>query len=355
MPGQYKITKIGFKSLDPIVDDKSSIGAALVALVGPLDNKVIQELMPSMTKSEFSFELDSPVGIYNVIRQEILYTPCYALTFDIPDLQSDSLHLTMRTENIIEQLKCVPINQDIPPTALFHIKKENHTATIMPVTMKDITCSTHKIQKNWFDTQIGLTHLLPGKFISITNIRTHLFDGDGAARLTGISSSKVLDQGTTNTLVSDPRMHLFQILLHGNITPLQLMTKIVHAIIERLENFHNLITFEKKLDKVDSYITEGLILQKSETEISYDFDNKEIRYYPTCGIITMIAKELYDDISSSEYVGRKIVHPTRKGAMLRIIQSSNVDGVNDILKKTILKVIKNLEIMLNDFIRDMPS
>jgi hypothetical protein len=128
------------------------------------DKKIIQ--LPNLHMSmfhreEFSFKL---VGVHPAVRR-IFYeaiTVCIPVKVLVPKFNED----TFETDNpyvminyLIKQISAIPLSQDIPLDAKFHINIKNNDSKFLIVTSSEIRCLNY--DEIYFDNNYKLFTLNP--------------------------------------------------------------------------------------------------------------------------------------------------------------------------------------------------
>ncbi len=274
---------------------------------------MFSDMIPKLQKQTLMFDIvESNEAFANAIRRVFVdELEVKVMNFSIHDLHTDDMHIL--PSNIQHRIQMIPLVQSIPNDHTFKLMVSNKTRDIQVVYASNIICKQSGARP-WFNTNIPICTIRPGKFISIQNIKVDSgFGYDSSVFSLGSFSYECLGVDFGKSSLSQ-ELTAFRIGLrtNGNVDVIDIVTSISSNLKIRLKEIQMLVDSYQASSDDETHaksLTAKLYVVKN-TKASKDGDavyeihiDKE---YHTIG--NLIAKYAYNEDKGIDFVTYKLTH-----------------------------------------------
>ena len=280
----------------------------IIKIMKEYDNNIDpSELLPKSIKHYVKFNINkSYSSLANAIRRCLIAEiKVKCLTVEMDNIKTDDEFIIL--DALIKNLNLIPINQEYETKELeLELYVKNNTNQMLDIYMSDFILyndKKNKVQGDILDLipeiNIPIVKLSPNKFINIKNFKIiEGYNKDDASKFTLLNnvSYKPLDINPYDnfnklgdkSINSNPKNFEISYITKANINPKKVMIKCCNTLIDRLDNFYNLIkNYVKMIGENNFYGDEKLEVIRNEDYYIY----KCLNEYLTIG--NLISQKIF--------------------------------------------------------------
>lgn len=311
-----------------------------------------KHLLPNMNKESVSFNiLNSNEAFANALRRVFVNElPVKCLSIDTHNIISSDKFIL--TDNIIERIKLISLQQDIDMNTTFSLNITNDTNDTINIYSRDINNKNKNDKTKYFNQNIQICSLKPNRYLNINNIKPNINYGYNNA----IYSMGSFKYEVINTDFNIPSLQntlkdfSLEFINNSNISIKKLISLLHETLFIRLKKIQDHINdynIEKNSEDVNKINNDIYILKNnnildtnlidadlSDTQLNNLY---EIHIKNECHTIgNLITKYVYLRLPAIELINYRLHHPLSRRLIINIKHSDYKkimnDSINDIIK-----------------------